>query len=341
MKGKILILIIVIYLICYIIFREKEKETYNIVKNFEIAEKGKLFLSEPDFYYIDYDDKQYYLSDKNYKKYKNNINKNDLIFDKPIYEKINKINFKEDYPVNNSSIPKKIWQTFREEIKKDNPLYKDILSWKNQKGYEYNFLNDKQGEEFIKNNFDEDVLKAYKTLVPGAYKADLLRVCLIYIHGGVYADIKVKLNYPLDHFLDRDLVIVQDYNITRLWNGFFASVPKNPFLKKIIDVIVERVKNKSYGLTDTDITGPFLWKKEFIKFFYETNYGWKVKDNYRIMQLESFDDKIIISKINNHEPYMSFNKGYHKHYDIKKSYPILWNEKKVYDEKLWEEYFKN
>ena len=44
--------------------------------------------------------------------------------------------------------------------------------------------------EFIKNNFDLDILNAYDILKPGAFKADLWRCCILYIYGGIYLDIK-------------------------------------------------------------------------------------------------------------------------------------------------------
>ena len=49
-----------------------------------------------------------------------------------------------------------------------------------------------QRRDFIKNNFHEDILIAYDTLKPGAYKADLWRLCVLYVNGGIYADIKLK-----------------------------------------------------------------------------------------------------------------------------------------------------
>ena len=43
--------------------------------------------------------------------------------------------------------------------------------------------------EFIKVNFNPLVLKAYDTLIPTAYKADLFRLCVLYINGGIYGDL--------------------------------------------------------------------------------------------------------------------------------------------------------
>ena len=44
--------------------------------------------------------------------------------------------------------------------------------------------------DFIKNNYPVDVLEAFNKLIPGAYKADLWRYCVLYKLGGIYLDIK-------------------------------------------------------------------------------------------------------------------------------------------------------
>ena len=45
---------------------------------------------------------------------------------------------------------------------------------------------------FIKSHFSKRVLYAYDKLIPGAFKADLWRYCIIYINGGIYIDIKYE-----------------------------------------------------------------------------------------------------------------------------------------------------
>ena len=63
-----------------------------------------------------------------------------------------------------------------DEIRKDNPEY-DIL-----------YYDDESALEFLKAELPYAV-DAYTRLVPGAYKADLLRYCLLYKYGGVYSDL--------------------------------------------------------------------------------------------------------------------------------------------------------
>ena len=64
-------------------------------------------------------------------------------------------------------------------------------------GFNYFLFDDNDCREFIKTHFKPDVLDAYDSLIPGAYKADLWRYCVLFIHGGIYMDIKYT---PLNGF---------------------------------------------------------------------------------------------------------------------------------------------
>jgi mannosyltransferase OCH1-like enzyme len=67
-----------------------------------------------------------------------------------------------------------------DKLKKDNPEF------------EYHFYDDNQCREYIKDNFNKDVLHAFDKLIPGAFKADLWRYCILYKKGGIYLDIKYQ-----------------------------------------------------------------------------------------------------------------------------------------------------
>ena len=54
----------------------------------------------------------------------------------------------------------------------------------------FHLYDEKESREFIKNNFDNDVLEAYDRLSPSSYKSDLWRYCILYKKGGIYLDIK-------------------------------------------------------------------------------------------------------------------------------------------------------
>lgn len=156
------------------------------------------------------------------------------------------------------------WETSKEDIS-DELLYY-INSWKNHNPqYNIRLYNKKERYEFIRDNFDSNVFDAYCRIKPGAFKCDLWRYCILYTHGGFYADIDTECLASLDTLCDNvteficpiDLNPVQScrYNLS---NGFIGSIPKHPLLKRCIDHIVDILK--SYDSKDniitTNITGP-------------------------------------------------------------------------------------
>ncbi len=67
---------------------------------------------------------------------------------------------------------------------------------------DHQLFNDTECRNFIRDNFPQQVLTAYDTLIPTAFKADLWRYCILYKHGGIYLDIKYK---PVNNFKFIDL----------------------------------------------------------------------------------------------------------------------------------------
>jgi mannosyltransferase OCH1-like enzyme len=120
--------------------------------------------------------------------------------------------------------------------------------------------------EFIKNNFDEDVVCAFDNLIPGAYKADLWRYCILYKKGGVYIDIKFKCD---NHFNLMDLTdkeyFVRDIKSSGegIFNGVIVCKPNNEKLYLCIQQIVKNVNTQNYGDNTLQPTGPMLLKKYF------------------------------------------------------------------------------
>ncbi len=160
--------------------------------------------------------------------------------------------------IGKSKIPKKIFQTFsrnRMEI----GTYNATKTWiKNNPEYSYHFFNNEEIRKYIKNNFEKRVLKAFDSLIPGAYKADLWRYCILYKEGGVYADAKQVNLVPLKKIIDpkMDFISVKDRPKNAIYNAFICTVPRHPFMKKAIDLSVDNILNRRYNTSNLDITGP-------------------------------------------------------------------------------------
>jgi Glycosyltransferase sugar-binding region containing DXD motif len=127
-----------------------------------------------------------------------------------------------------------------------------------QEGYEYRFYTDDEARELLQKHFPPEVVSAYDDLNPGAYKADLFRYCILLIFGGVYADVDILMVSRLDELimnntgfavpLDRFQPFFRPSDNRTislcLWNGFMASSPGHPFLAKVIEHVVNGVRNR-------------------------------------------------------------------------------------------------
>jgi mannosyltransferase OCH1-like enzyme len=181
------------------------------------------------------------------------------------------VEFETDYKsidIRDQKIPRVIYQTF-EEYEIPNGMYDSIQSWKElNPDYEHYFYNENDRVEFIEKFFSKSVLNAYLSIIPGAFKADLWRCCVLYEKGGVYVDSDMICLKSLNKYIESndEFIITRDDPMSKsfLANGFIASVPKHPFLKQQIDFIVDNIINKRecYYL---EISGPALFGKSVNK----------------------------------------------------------------------------
>jgi mannosyltransferase OCH1-like enzyme len=163
-------------------------------------------------------------------------------------------------------IPLKIWQTW--EIKDLPPKMKECVDKLKtlHPTFDYHLFDDNDRRVFIENYFPKEVLLAYDSLIPGAYKADLWRLCILYIHGGVYMDIRLQFcnGFSLYNFMDKEYFgydgSYMENNKSRIsiCNGLLISKKNNCILLKgIIHIVFNIIKN-FYGNTPYCITGPRL-----------------------------------------------------------------------------------
>lgn len=193
-------------------------------------------------------------------------------------------------------IPKIIHQTYRdhnlpneitivvENLKKLNP------------DWEYRFYTDEDIIEYIKRNFNEEILRTYQSINPvyGAAKADFFRYLVLYREGGVYIDIKSTCIYPLSEVIKPDdrFVVTQWQNgigqknegaglfsyLTEeleIKNGeyqqwFLIAERNSPVMKYVLDTVINNIKGYrawkynfySYGKRGVlFVTGPIAYTK--------------------------------------------------------------------------------
>jgi mannosyltransferase OCH1-like enzyme len=210
-------------------------------------------------------------------------------------------------------------------------IYKSISITPEFDNYLY---SDEDCYKFIEDNFEENVLNAYKSLKPGAYQCDLWRYCILYKKGGIYSDIKMDLQIPLIDILKEHPNIFiwdnpDDPNTfkNQIWNGFMSSPPGNPIFKGCIDEIVLNCKNKDYKDNLLDITGPcLLWRIN--KKLESTDLSKVSPFTFVIGKYEIlYKDKMFISK---YKDYDNDQRATQK----TEHYSVLYNKKDVFDDSV-------
>lgn len=210
--------------------------------------------------------------------------------------------------------------------------------------YDYHYFDNGGARKFIQSNFDNSILAAYDDLIPGAYKADLFRYCVLYILGGVYVDTGMvgidgfkTIIRPTDTFISPE-----DNGTGGIYNAFMCCTPRHPILWKAIELCVENIKNKDLTYDPLAITGPRLLRLAFnviMKCEPEANRtyngknsndisGVKIIEHVRFEICESGEvrdgpSKVLLTKYPKyHEDRKWYNSGDH--------YSKLWREKRVY-----------
>ena len=253
---------------------------------------------------------------------KSEVQKINLLKILDIYKKL-----KIFYPIKssyNSIIPLNIFQTWHS--KELPPLMNKIVEKIKiiNPEFSYYLFDDYDCRDFIKTNFEANILNAYDSLIPGAYKADLWRYCVLFIKGGIYLDIKYT---PINNFKFINLTETEhwvlDVDKDGIYNALLVCKPNNPILLAAINKIVQNVKNKFYGTSSLEPTGPKLLSSFFTS---EQKNKFDMYHDFYIC----FQNRFIY--FNNYLVFKSYS-GYinehNKHKNID-HYSDLWNKKNIY-----------
>jgi len=83
----------------------------------------------------------------------------------------------------------------------------------------------------------------YLDLCPrGAFKADLIRLEVLYKHGGVYLDSDVLLFKSIDSLLNNKAFICRE-NDSYIINTIIGTEPNNPHILKMMNMLIEILKS--------------------------------------------------------------------------------------------------
>lgn len=238
------------------------------------------------------------------------------------------------------SIPPYIFQTWKAGIKTPE-MEAAQKTFESQAGYIYGCFTDEQCVSFLQNEFGEKYKNAYLSLVPGAYRADFWRYCMLYKFGGVYADAKTTLFRNLDEIIrpQDELVLVRDIPSQCLLNGFIGCKKNHPLLKIAIDMCLEQIENRKYGVDPLDITGPHLFGRAFCRWMGCAEDSMTLTPGYTstIQILGRSEDKLYIISPEGEQLMQKEYESYYKNdVDVRVHYPQLWHMHAVYaDQSPW------
>ena len=221
-------------------------------------------------------------------------------------------------------IPLNIYQTWH--TKDLPPLMKQTVDTiiRNNPGFNYQLFDDDDCRNFIKDNFDTNVLNAFDSLIPGAYKADLWRYCILYKNGGVYLDIKYESvnGFKFINLMEKEHWVL-DMDKNGIYNALMVCKPNNEILLKAINKVVTNVKNKFYGSNCLHPTGPIM----LAEFFTQSD-----KNNFDMYHdiYQSIENRFVF--FNGYIIFKSYNHYLDEHNKNKKVdyYGSLWAIRNIY-----------
>ena len=202
-----------------------------------------------------------------------------------------------------SSIPKIIIQTFKNNVLPTNMFNATNSIRSSNLDFQYEYFDDKRCKKWLHSNFSDPQLaerieRAFDMLIPGAFKADIFRLAVLYELGGVYIDISMCVtdtcNLSISNFLGSlpsriEHVLVKDKMYDGIYQAFIMSKPKSDLILYILESITTQVldkyepppKMKGRSLA---YTGPLAFAKFLRQFWnlpkdHEFEYGTQKHDN--------------------------------------------------------------
>jgi len=100
--------------------------------------------------------------------------------------------------------------------------------------------------QFLETYFSPYIASLFQTIHPGSHKADLWRLCKLYIYGGVYADVDLVPYLDIES-LDKSITFYSCLSSlsNSIFQAFIVVTPKNPF---ILHCLLSLLMNKVYNI---------------------------------------------------------------------------------------------
>lgn len=190
-------------------------------------------------------------------------------------QKVEIKNYRAKKPDNSFLVPPEIYQTH--ESRWVTPGLANAIRklQTHAPGFSYTFFDAQDRRNFIEKHYPR-ALKAYDSVIPGTWKADIFRTVIMYTKGGIYMDSPLHPfeNFHISTWLRHTDKFVSplDVPVNGIQCAFLASIPNHPLIKHVLDRIIDNVENKrsfnNYSHGSLMVTGPLAYKYGFNQLFH-------------------------------------------------------------------------
>lgn len=207
----------------------------------------------------------------------------------------------------------------------------EISTFKTIPGYSYKLWEEEEIKRFLSEFYPNDVVLAFDSLAPRAFKADLAKYCILNVHGGWYSDLGntlISLPTELDNI---DMVLFRETHemgsTYAVHMSMLYSTPNNVALRNSIDKVVRNVQEKNYGSSPWAVTANALFGAEIAKHHVDNPTQYLTGGFYRNPESRRFEfildngHKVALYKDQNNDV-KNLSAGYH--------YMDMWANKDVY-----------
>lgn len=131
--------------------------------------------------------------------------------------------------------------------------------------YTIDFSKDNQCISFLEQHFNPYIVQLFKTIPQGMFKADLWRLCKLYVHGGVYADVDLVPYCNIDELIGTKKITFYSclaVDKSSVFQAFMINntPPRNPL---ILCFLISFLINKPYKIIEN---GPTIDMYDCIKY---------------------------------------------------------------------------
>lgn len=107
--------------------------------------------------------------------------------------------------------------------------------------YQYKFWSDDEGRRLIKKEFPF-LLSIFDSYPYDIQRADVIRLVVLYVYGGIYLDFDIICLKSLENLLKYRMILPHTVPVG-LSNDFMMAIPKHPFLLKVINNLPKANRN--------------------------------------------------------------------------------------------------